>query len=670
LEVFSRVSQPNKMIMSYLTKSRFKIALECETKLYYNDDPLYANQKIDDPFLESLAEGGYQVGELAKLYFPGGFQVDTRNHQEALSQTNSLLKNENVIIYEAAFNFKNLFIRADILIKEGDSIQLIEVKAKSFDGHDYRDFLNKSGKVVTGWRPYIFDVAFQKYVLSMAKPGFQINAYLMLADKNSKASVDGLNQCFPIVNKNGDKKVIIKENLSKADLGKEILTKINVDPIIDNILDGSDFVEKDEMSFEEWLDFLSARLKNKERIWTDIGKKCKACEFKCTETDNTNNLKSGYEECWTRRAGFSKEDFKKPLVLDVWDFRQKDRLISEGRYFMADITPDDISNEANTGEALSKDERKWLQIEKAVNDDKTPYLDIKGLAEEMKGWNYPLHFIDFETTALAIPFNKGLRPYEGVAFQFSHHQVEHDGSIKHKGQYLNLERGKFPSFNFIRALKAELEHDEGTIFRYHNHENTYLNIIYNQLKSADKKEVADKDELIRFIKDITHSGGKTEDSWIGKRDMVDLYQLVIKYFYNLKMGGSNSIKVVLPASLNASEYLQQKYKQPIYGNHDLIPSLNFEKMAWIQRDKEGHIINPYNLLPPLEKKYDDEELSSLFSDLEIKEGGAAMMAYARMQFTEMNEEETKRIQQALLRYCELDTFAMVLIWEYWANEVG
>lgn len=66
--------------MTYLTKSRFKLAMECETKLFYNEDPQYANQRIDDPFLESLAEGGYQVGELAKLYHPGGIQVDAIDH--------------------------------------------------------------------------------------------------------------------------------------------------------------------------------------------------------------------------------------------------------------------------------------------------------------------------------------------------------------------------------------------------------------------------------------------------------------------------------------------------------------------------------------------------------------------------------------------------------------
>ena len=55
----------------------------------------------------------------------------------------------------------------------------------------------------------------------------------------------------------------------------------------------------------------------------------------------------------------------------------------------------------------------------------------------MSAWVYPLHFIDFETSMVAIPFNKGRRPYEGIAFQFSHHVVQKDGRIEHRGQYLN-----------------------------------------------------------------------------------------------------------------------------------------------------------------------------------------------------------------------------------------
>ena len=72
------------MLSRYLTKSRFQLAMQCKTKLFYCGKPEYANQSIDDPFLLSLAEGGFQVGALAKCYFPGGHEVETKDSVEAL----------------------------------------------------------------------------------------------------------------------------------------------------------------------------------------------------------------------------------------------------------------------------------------------------------------------------------------------------------------------------------------------------------------------------------------------------------------------------------------------------------------------------------------------------------------------------------------------------------
>ncbi len=48
--------------MRPLTKSRFKLALDCPTKLYYTGKEEYENKQEEDSFLEALAEGGYQVG--------------------------------------------------------------------------------------------------------------------------------------------------------------------------------------------------------------------------------------------------------------------------------------------------------------------------------------------------------------------------------------------------------------------------------------------------------------------------------------------------------------------------------------------------------------------------------------------------------------------------------
>lgn len=53
---------------------------------------------------------------------------------------------------------------------------------------------------------------------------------------------------------------------------------------------------------------------------------------------------------------------------------------------------------------------------------------------------------------------------------------------------------------------------------------------------------------------------------------------------------------------------------------------------------------------------------------QIANGGAALAAYTKLQFT--NEAETKAMAEALLRYCELDTMSMVFIWEYFHEMTG
>ena len=46
------------------------MSLECPRRLYYAyDSEHYANQDVNDEFLKSLAEGGFQVGEFAKLCY-------------------------------------------------------------------------------------------------------------------------------------------------------------------------------------------------------------------------------------------------------------------------------------------------------------------------------------------------------------------------------------------------------------------------------------------------------------------------------------------------------------------------------------------------------------------------------------------------------------------------
>jgi len=46
--------------------------------------------------MQALAEGGFQVGELAKLMFPDGVEVAVRDQSLQVLETTALLQRENV----------------------------------------------------------------------------------------------------------------------------------------------------------------------------------------------------------------------------------------------------------------------------------------------------------------------------------------------------------------------------------------------------------------------------------------------------------------------------------------------------------------------------------------------------------------------------------------------
>ena len=244
--------------------------------------------------------------------------------------------------------------------------------------------------------------------------------------------------------------------------------------------------------------------------------------------------------------------------------------------------------------------------------------------------------------------------------------MEKDGTFTHQDEYINRVKGKFPNFDFVRTLMKALNQDQGTIFRFATHENTVLCQIRQQLLDSTD-DIPDRLELISFIESITKSVESSTTKWEGPRNMVDMCELVKKYYYHPLTKGSNSIKKVLPAILNESQFLKNKYSKSIYGRE--IKSINFKDFTWIQLSDQGFVIDPYKLLPPIFSDLDLETMDSLIGEGSIADGGAAMTAYARMQFTEMSEIESDRASKALLQYCELDTLAMVMIYEYWKHEV-
>jgi hypothetical protein len=328
------------------------------------------------------------------------------------------------------------------------------------------------------------------------------------------------------------------------------------------------------------------------------------------------------------------------------------------------VQPGDIDVK-DGGETLSVSERQWMQAKGIPpEEDRGGYwLAEAHMRREMASWRFPYHFIDFETSAVAIPFHQGMRPYEQVAFQYSHHVMHGDGRVEHKGQFLLAEPGVFPNFEFARALKAELEGDTGTVFMWSHHENTILNRIMVQLDES-LSPPDDADELRLFLASLTKSG---------ERAMVDLCDLAKDAYFHVATKGSVSIKKVLPAMLASIAWLRQHYAQPIYGAEGGMSSLNYKNFTWLPTDEHGQSIDdPYEILRDLGAEMLGEPLAAGQDpdELVIAEGGAAATAYSRLQFEDLQDAQRSQIKQALLRYCELDTLAMVMVVQGWQSEVG
>lgn len=654
--------------MPLLTKSLFTTSLGCPRKVYYaTHKELFDNANSDNDFMRSLAEGGIQVGALARHYYFSKYKsfaqyyIETKDKQEALRQTEAAMREHNAVIAEAAFEWNGCFVRADILVKRGKTVQLIEVKSSSLQLKDENKITTttKRGEVNSAYRKYIYDLAFQKYVVENAL-GVNVEGYLMLINTDRVCDVDGLNQMIRINTKTQEVNYSgLQAYTPPTDSDKWLLLPCDMNQVCDAIIAGETSEQTEYMgaTFTDYIDALLDSLRDDKPIAAHISSQCKSCEFKSNDP-----ARSGYHRCWRECAGFSDADFEKPHTLELWGgkgFRKAKQLIEEGKYFLSDLQPADYFNPKDSELHIEMQEfnpssRRQIQIEKQCGGDKE-FILLPSIKDEMEEWQFPLHFIDFETSTVAIPFTKGRHPYETVAFQYSHHQLDEDGTLTHT-EWISTER-KFPNFDFVRALKRDLEHDNGTIFRYSHHENSVLNQIAEQLKPTNEP---DKEELIEFIHSITHT---TKPERRGERDMVDLCEVVVRYYYDPSMKGSNSIKVVLPAVLQSKE-LQKLYSKPYreYVDSENFAGFDFSLINHTD-DAKTQVGNPYKYLPTIGAELlDDGEASD--SEDRINNGGLANANYAKLQYDGLSDDEKLKLKNALLRYCELDTMAMVLIYQF------
>ncbi len=767
-----------KTTKNFLTKTRFKIGLECPTKLYYLSKE-YSSSKNDNEFLQVHADGGHQVGEYAKFVirakYPNHQFEDLSsdlNYPSCVDKTNIFLKEENIIIAESAHVFNDFFIRVDLLVKTGTLIEIYEVKSKSISSKD-SFFKHKKSitEVKKEWTPYIADIAFQYgviedffndeyppqpslvmetniskepgYLYYIAKDGhlwrskspkdsspdekildanikkeknylyyfkdnniyksalstsYDFKAYMMILDKDKPCNIDKLNQFFFLKkNKSSGRVDVELQKMSEDDfllefkdkLVDSIMTIKDVTGVVDLIVNPprnragrGDFSDQLKFSFTNIQDptplrgffsiayYLAWLYKNKRKdsrqtyvdYVTDIGMAntlnmgigakfylenhpqinrvgsfCKNCEYR------VNDSKSGFDECWLEK--FPNYDKNKDHIFELWNYKKSKDFIEMGFHTLAEMESNDFPT-MNQQTKLFK--RQQLQIQSSNGTAKIKELINKNsLKEKMDEWKFPYHFIDFETCQVALPFHENQKPFTMLATQYSCHSLNKDGTIEHS-DWIAKQDNHDPSFECIENLYNVLGDNEGSIFMYSNYENYVLKSVKKRMENFDKLYYRKQIEFLDFI---TFSPNENPP----ERALIDLKDIVLKHYYHPSMKGSNSLKAVLPAIMQSSTFLKQKYSKPLEFGKNLKGKIFF-------KEENGNVLDPYKLLPKIDSNVSSS--NTFFGEL-LADGAAAMKAFQLIQFsTIISDEEKENLIKALKNYCELDTLAMVMLFEH------
>ena len=184
--------------MRRLSKSDFKTACNCTTKLYYKKKGFSRSNEGND-YLQFLADGGHQVGKLATMQFPDGIDINTGNdHKEAKKQTALYLKEKKTLRFSNPYiESDQKIIRIDILNKKGNHYQLIEVKSKSYNSKEDPTAQKKRTQGIYLWTWPTNTLFLHEYLAQKDEP-FTITPYLYLPDKSKRSKTEGLNSLFKL----------------------------------------------------------------------------------------------------------------------------------------------------------------------------------------------------------------------------------------------------------------------------------------------------------------------------------------------------------------------------------------------------------------------------------------------------------------------------------------
>lgn len=128
------------MADAVLRKDLFLIGRECQPRAWHASRRRSAPARTPADRLRT--EEGIEIGRLAREWVPGGVLIEARDVAEATERTNAALADPRVeTIYEATFVADGAVARADIIRREGDGWELMEVKSSLNDKDELVDDL-------------------------------------------------------------------------------------------------------------------------------------------------------------------------------------------------------------------------------------------------------------------------------------------------------------------------------------------------------------------------------------------------------------------------------------------------------------------------------------------------------------------------------------------------
>jgi len=621
----------------YFTRHLFGAGLECPVKLhYYRQD--YPQNQQSRPFIEHAIYNKRLLTALARSVYPNGIFVNDKELKKAADKTRKLLQRDEVVLFDAIFEHQQMMARLPIIHKSGNQVTVFYIRTKAFDSRKHR-ITDSEGYINGKWEKYILDFAYQVYLIQENYPDLDIQAMLIMPEKSSTAYTDNLPLLLHPLDDRSKAESIDVSN-------QELLAKLDVTKVVKRLMSRHSFAEKyfPKTTLEETLHYFSTVYFGNEKPDPEIGSKCKRCEFRIGSKRLKEGERSGFNECWL--PVMSEENPSENHIFDLIG-PGTNRRLANGNYDQKDIPADSIFSSASVIESegrISQEMRQALQIHKRKDEEVPGEIIRPVLFEELKSWQFPLHFLDFEAGNYAVPVRKNRRPYHLVVFQFSCHTLYQDGRWKHR-EWIDDFKSGYPNYEMVRRLKLIPDINEGTLVQYSNFERNALKTIRSELLQ-EQDEIGDAHQLIDWIETIInrHDSSHSQPPYIA-----DLSRLVKNFYYNREMESSLSIKDVLRSVMSHSSYLKKLYSKPY-------SSSNFDHIFWWQPNGEGGARNPYSILTET-------------GDSPIRRGTEAMVVYGKMIAQEMDPQRHEAYQNALLKYCELDTLAMMMIYQHWQKKM-